>query len=953
MGSTDGFVFSSVKVVDHGDDALRFNIVILGDGYQAAELNKFHNDVDDFVNTLRATAPYNDVWCALNIYRVDIVSTDSGADDPGACGDGSAGSGAARNTFLDATFCGDGNIRRLLTCNNTLAIATAHSVVAHPSMTMVIVNTSEYGGSGGDVATFSTAPDAAQIGIHEMGHTAFGFADEYEYFSGCDSGETGHDTHPAADPFKPNVTTNTNPATIKWASLLTHAADGLPTTHNADCSKCDSQGNPKAANYVGAYEGAHYFHCGCFRPSFDCKMRKLANGFCAVCQQVIRDTMQPHLPDATPLLMTPNIVFSNIPEGVGGVGVTTFRAIVFELDACMAASRHLRFTAGPTGGFTAPLGTSADLTTVSGGAIVQARLWIGYTSTTAGATATGSVTVHCDQTGQNWVIPITANTVARPKSAIALVFDHSGSMVEDAGDGIRKVDKLREAANIFLTAMLPGDGVSVTRFDDTSQILMNVTDVGPVTVGAGRLAAGSHLGAEIDPAGLTSIGAGVVNGKATLDAAQAAGTPHYDNTAIVVLTDGVENTAPLLVDVRSSLTANTFAVGLGKAENISIAALSALTQAHNGYVLITGAITSDQAARLNKYFLQILAGATNANIVLDPHGELTAGAEHRIPFWVSESDIGLDVFLLSPAPFLADFQLETPDGNRITVASTGSGNIQFVPGARSSFYRLSLPALFADASGSHGGRWFVVLKLARGGRQTGVAVSGSVGKGVLPYDVVVHCYSNLNFRAYLTQSGFEPGANAKLTATLKEYDVPVDSRAAVWAEVTRPDGSVFAVAMPQAEPGRFEGGFVCSLSGLYTARVRANGTSFYGSPFQREQTLSAAVYPGGGKSDGTGGPQDNGSSDGHPGSGSGGQGGKPGGPCGCSDPFWCQLVQCLLGGEVLSPQLFATLKKQGFNLEALLRCLERHCHPADRKSVSALTPEAIQRIADAIAGELR
>jgi hypothetical protein len=47
-------------------------------------------------------------------------------------------------------------------------------------MIMVMVNTTEYGGSGGDVATFSLAAGAQEIGLHEMGHTAFGFADEYE-----------------------------------------------------------------------------------------------------------------------------------------------------------------------------------------------------------------------------------------------------------------------------------------------------------------------------------------------------------------------------------------------------------------------------------------------------------------------------------------------------------------------------------------------------------------------------------------------------------------------------------------------------------------------------------------------------------------------------------------------------------------------------------------------------
>ena len=54
---------------------------------------------------------------------------------------------------------------------------------------------------------------------------------------------------------------------------------------------------------------------------------------------------------------------------------------------------------------------------------------------------------------------------------------------------------------------------------------------------------------------------GVVQGKATLDAAVSA--PPYAVKAMLVLTDGVENTAPLLSAVGSSLTANSFAIGLG------------------------------------------------------------------------------------------------------------------------------------------------------------------------------------------------------------------------------------------------------------------------------------------------------------------------------------------------------------------------------------------------------
>ena len=91
MSAADGFVGGTVKVVDHGPNGARYNIVIVGDGYRAADAAKYHADVQSFVDTLRATAPFADLWCGVNIHRVDVVSTDSGADDPAACGDLSVG----------------------------------------------------------------------------------------------------------------------------------------------------------------------------------------------------------------------------------------------------------------------------------------------------------------------------------------------------------------------------------------------------------------------------------------------------------------------------------------------------------------------------------------------------------------------------------------------------------------------------------------------------------------------------------------------------------------------------------------------------------------------------------------------------------------------------------------------------------------------------------------------
>jgi hypothetical protein len=900
MSTSDGYVVGLTKVVDHGPNSQRFNIVIMGDGYQASEQAKLATDVKAFVDLLRATAPYTDLWCGINVFRIDVVSTDSGADDPATCGDGSTGSGATPRTYFDSTFCSDGNVRRLLSCNDDTAHDLAVAQVPEVHIIMVIVNTTEYGGSSdGRVAKLSTASSSAEIALHEMGHLAFGFADEYDCRT-CVAGETGQDHYSGGEPGQPNVTINTDPNTIKWKATLTAPADGLPTTQNADCTKQDGQSNPKAATYVGAYEGANYFHCGCYRPSFNCRMRALNNPFCAVCQQVIRSTLAPFLPAETLTLTTPSIAFSNIPEGIGGVGVTTYRAIVFEVVTC--GTRTFRITAGPTGGFGTPLGTVTSVSANDDVPTEYARLWLSYTSTAAVSNTSGAVTVHCDETGQSWVINIIANTVPRPKTAVTFVLDHSGSMSDDAGDGTTKVGKLREAASIFVNAMLDGDGLGIVRFDDTAQTLMAVTNVGPAVLGAGRIAALGHIsGAELDPAGSTSIGAGVVAGKAALDAAQALGTPHYDVTAMLVLTDGEENTAPLLSAVGGSITANTFAIGLGQPQNISTVALATLTQGHNGYLLITGTLTPDQSARLNKYFLQILAGVTNAQIVLDPHGVLTQGAVHRIPFQVAETEYGLDVFLLTQSPWAVDFELEAPNGELLSPSSVVAlPNARYVQAAGMAYYRLSLPADPAKPDGTRGGLWNVLLKLGKPRLEAYTYqsyVAGAAASGGLAYDVVVHCYSNLTFRAQVTQSGFDPGASVIVHAALTEYDVPVDHRGYSWAEVTRPDNSTFLLAMSETDPGRFLGAFVADIAGLYTIRARATGSTFSGAPFQREQTLSAAVYPGANQP-----PQ------------IGGTGSE-----------WCSLLRCLVGSQVIDRALVDRLRQQGLNLDSLLKCLEECC----------------------------
>jgi hypothetical protein len=288
----DGQVLGVTTVVDNGPNSLRWNMVILGDGYRSLELAKYAIDVENFINTIKNTKPFDDLWNAINVHRVDIASIESGADDPLACG----GTGATPKTYFDATFCARGSgIRRLLTVDETTAIQVANNIIPEFDMLLVLVNSSIHGGSGGYIGTSSTAEGFSETVIHEIGHSAFKLADEYEYYSGCESGETGRDRYVGSEYFEPNVTINTDRNTNKWNHLILPETP-IPTTSNAKCTQCDSQPNPQDNRTVGLFEGARYYHCGVFRPEFNCKMRSLGSPFCSVCQHQIRKILVPFHP---------------------------------------------------------------------------------------------------------------------------------------------------------------------------------------------------------------------------------------------------------------------------------------------------------------------------------------------------------------------------------------------------------------------------------------------------------------------------------------------------------------------------------------------------------------------------------------------------------------------------------------------------------------------------------
>lgn len=298
MGVNDGKDIKTTKIVNKGPDKDCFNVVLIAEGYKADEQKKFEQDCDTFVKAFNSTSPFNECGMGVNFYRINISSTDSGADDPKTC---TGGTGTTVKTYLDASFCNDG-IRRLMSFDTALAIKLLNKEVPAWHLALIIVNSTIYGGAGGKLAIASVAGNWTNVAMHEFGHAAFGLADEYEYWKGCGVLEPSQNKHSGVEPVEPNVTTKKQRGQVKWRHMILPTTP-VPTTTNKDCTKCDSQPNPMPVGTVGLYEGAHYCHCGAYRPAFDCMMRNLA-GFCPVCQSVIRKKLAPYAQQAD-LAITP------------------------------------------------------------------------------------------------------------------------------------------------------------------------------------------------------------------------------------------------------------------------------------------------------------------------------------------------------------------------------------------------------------------------------------------------------------------------------------------------------------------------------------------------------------------------------------------------------------------------------------------------------------------------
>lgn len=248
---------SAATIVNNGSPSNHMDYVFVGDGYTAAEMAKWRSDAQAVINGYMADPLFNANRASMNVYRVDIPSNQSGVDEPDK--------GIYKDTAMDGYFyCA--NIDRLLCVNYTKVLNIVGSVLQPDQRDVIIVvsNSTRYGGSGGQVATLSMSSQSIEVALHEIGHTAFGLADEYDYGS-CQSGE----------PTEQNVTRN-GTRSVKWGDLIS-ASTPVPTPAGA-----------YANGVVGVFQGAQYCPSGKYRPTENSRMRTLGYPWHAVNERVAR-----------------------------------------------------------------------------------------------------------------------------------------------------------------------------------------------------------------------------------------------------------------------------------------------------------------------------------------------------------------------------------------------------------------------------------------------------------------------------------------------------------------------------------------------------------------------------------------------------------------------------------------------------------------------------------------
>ena len=299
--------FNVVPLMENGPPDTRVDILILGDGYRAEDMQKFRADAKHFNDLMFSMAPFRQRAKDFNVRMVEVASQDSGIDKPDI--------GVWKSTALGTKYNTFGVTRYVLTEANK-AVRDIASAAPYDFL-ILLLNDNRYG-AGGIFNLYSscyTRTDVAgrewqmdYVYVHEFGHSFAGLGDEYYSSSFTDFYKSG------VEPWEPNITALSDAAKIKWKGFIRPGTQ-IPTPWGKEIydslgrerAKLDRLApdyyqkaepftraqekilhSPEYAGKVGAFEGAGYKAHGLYRPSIDCRMFSLSlSDFDPVCTAAI------------------------------------------------------------------------------------------------------------------------------------------------------------------------------------------------------------------------------------------------------------------------------------------------------------------------------------------------------------------------------------------------------------------------------------------------------------------------------------------------------------------------------------------------------------------------------------------------------------------------------------------------------------------------------------------
>lgn len=354
----------------------------------------------------------------------------------------------------------------------------------------------------------------------------------------------------------------------------------------------------------------------------------------------------------------------------------------------------------------------------------------------------------------------------------SLVIDRSGSM-----GASQYMEPAKSAAKFFVNLMKDNDRLAAVAFNHQVSVPFAMRSLD----GASRNAAVEAINT-ISSFGNTSIGGGLKEGQEQLETG---GDPLHP-WAIVLLSDGFENTSPFVANVlpdivASKTTVHTIALGSTADQDLL---LEIAQQTGGTYNL------APTAAQLQGVYNSIAVTVANQQTLLAVSDVIVASAS-SIKRVIVDSTVSEATFAItwSNPNAKLDLVLGDPNGQIINPASVGtSPDITYSEGATYAYYRIKTPTLVP-------GVWTIGIEGGLIPTRASAAQAAGEPYEVLVTGAVVGAAATLNL--YLDQPKYNVGEDIRVTATLS------DDRPIVGADVVALSGPVVLAGPParMAETG--------------------------------------------------------------------------------------------------------------------------------------------------------